>query len=681
MKINKSICIVYLAFIILVWLPTGIAFAADQPSGSKQSFGESDDLFKDIPSVYTASKYEQKVTKAPASISIVTGDEIKKYGYRNFGAILASLKGFYSTSDRNYNYVGVRGFGLPGDYNSRLLLLIDGHRYNDNIFDSFEVDQGFPVDVDVIERVEVVSGPSSSLYGTSAVFGVINVITKQGRDQSGGNVKASYGSNDTYKTSFSAGNRFSNGFEAFITGTLYDGGGYNRLYYKEFDPNNKAFDYSITQPISTLNNGVAINSDEELSRKLMAKLAYGDFSLQGLYVNRRKDVPTASFSTVFNSQMQNTTDEAAFYDLKYDHTFDDQLNIKSRLSYNWYRYKGNYPVNSNPFARINKEISDGEWWRAELEASKKIWTDHRVTLGGQYQSNFHLFQTNYDIDTYVSSNVKTYQWAMFIQDDFNITNELTLNAGIRYDYFSIFGSTANPRIGLIYNPYHNSTLKLLYGTAFRAPNQYELNYVGAGIGIIASSGLKPEKLKTVELILEHYFTSQLRAEFNLFHTDINSIIFLKTLNDGNKQYQNVGNIDSNGLEIQLEQLFDNGFQGRISYSWQENRDKQTNQRLANSPEHMVKLNLIAPLWIDRVFVGFETQYMSGRNATFGGNVSDYVISNLTVFTQKWIKGLDLSAGVYNLFNERYFDPAPDAHRQNAIQQDGLTFRVQSSIDF
>ncbi len=193
--------------------------------------------------------------------------------------------------------------------------------------------------------------------------------------------------------------------------------------------------------------------------------------------------------------------------------------------------------------------------------------------------------------------------------------------------------------------------------------------------------MQPEKLKTVELILEHYFTYQLRAEFNLFHTDINNIIFLKTLNDSNKQYQNVGNIDSNGLEIQLEQLFDNGFQGRISYSWQENQDKLTHQRLANSPEHMVKLNLIAPLWIDKVFAGFETQYMSGRNTTLGGNVSDYVISNLTVFTQKWIKGLELSAGVYNLFNERYFDPAPDTHRQNAIQQDGLTFRIKTSIDF
>ncbi|MBK8815308.1 MAG: TonB-dependent receptor plug domain-containing protein [Methylococcaceae bacterium] len=75
-------------------------------------------LFEDIPSVYTASKYEQKVTKAPASVSIVTADEIKKWGYRSFSDILSSLKGFYTSTDRNYGYVGTRGFGLPTDYNS-----------------------------------------------------------------------------------------------------------------------------------------------------------------------------------------------------------------------------------------------------------------------------------------------------------------------------------------------------------------------------------------------------------------------------------------------------------------------------------------------------------------------------------------------------------------------------------
>lgn len=673
MKILKSTCAYCLISSMTVLLPTGLTFAADEFSKSEPLFSVGDDLFKDIPSVYSASKYEQKVTKAPASISIVTGDEIKKYGYRNFGAILASLKGFYTTNDRNYGYIGARGFGLPADYNSRLLLLIDGHRYNDNIFDSFYIDEGFPVDVDVIDRVEVVRGPSSSLYGTSAVFGVINVITKRGRDLKGFNAKASYGSNDTYKTSLSYGERFSNGVEAFVTGTFYDSSGYNRLFYKEFDrPEN--------------NNGIAVNSDEELSRKLMAKLAYEDFSFQSVYVNRRKDVPTASFDTLFNSQTQNTTDEAAFYELKYDHTFDNQLNVQSRVSYNWYRYKGNLPYAVDSAVDTNgpqKDLSDGHWWRAELEASKVFFRDHRLTLGGQYQDNFRQFQTNYDINDpgnpRVFSDAATYQWALFFQDEFSITNQLTLNAGVRYDYFSIFGSTVNPRIGLIYNPFEKSTVKLLYGSAFRAPNQFELNYTGSNT--IANPGLRPEKLDTIELILEHYFTQQLRAELNLFHTEVSNIISLTTLGNQVIQNQNTGTIDSNGLEIQLEQLLNNGFQGRISYSWQENRDKVTHQRLSNSPEHMVKLNLIAPLWDDKVFAGFETQYLSGRITPTNGHVGDYVISNLTVFTQNWIKGLELSAGVYNLFDEQYFDPGSDTHVQNAIEQDGLTFRIKTSIDF
>jgi iron complex outermembrane receptor protein len=365
--------------------------------------------------------------------------------------------------------------------------------------------------------------------------------------------------------------------------------------------------------------------------------------LQGLYVNRRKDVPTASFSTLFNVNMENTTDEAAFYELKYDRLFENGLNIQSRLSYNWYRYKGDYPVHdlevTPTFLGLNKELVDGQWWRAELEASKMIWEDHHLIVGGQYQDNFHQFQTNYDISTKVSSLADTY------------------------------------------NRDENSAIKLLYGTAFRAPNQYELNFVGAGI--VASNNLRPEKLETVELVLEHYFSPRLRAELNLFHTDIEDIIYLESLGDNQpQQYQNVGNIDSNGLELQLEQPINDGWQWRVSYSWQENRDKATGQRLSNSPEHMVKFNLIAPLWTDKLFLGYELQYMSGRKmAQPLDHVGDYVISNLTVFTQNWVKGLELSAGVYNLFDEQYFDPASDAHRQNGIEQDGLTFRIKTSINF
>lgn len=663
MRPYKLTCVLCSA---IIWLLQNTAVAGDDLAAIEPSLNQADELlFQDIPSVYSASKYEQKVTKAPASISIVSADDIKKYGYRTFGDILASLKGFYHTYDRGYGFAGTRGFGLPSDFNTRLLLLVDGHRYNENIFDSFDSAEAFPVDIDAIERVEVVRGPGSSLYGSNAVFGVINVITKRGRDLQGGNVKASYGSFDAYKTSLSYGKRLSNGVEASLTGTFYDSQGNSPLYYPEFD-----------NPAT--HNGISAHNDEDQSKKLMGKVSYGDFTLQGLYAKRNKGIPTAAFGTVFNDPNERTVDEQGFLDLKYEHTFENQLNLQSRVSYNKFTYRGDYPYATV----INKDFSRGQWWRAEVEASKVVWDDHRLTAGGEFQSNYDQYQTNYDVSTYLDSQASTYKWAIFLQDEYSITKKLTFNAGVRLDYFSIFGETVNPRLGLIYDLWDNTSVKLLYGTAFRAPNQFELNYFGTGI--IPNRNLKPEKFETLELILEHYFNDHLHGEFNVFHSDISDIIEYSTIGS-NLQNRNTGDVESKGVEIQLEDGWADGwadgFKGRVSYSWQETVNKITQRRLSNSPEHMVKLNLIAPTWRDKVFVGFETQYMSSRNTLSNRSVGNHVINNLTIFTQNWIKGLELSGGVYNLFDQRYYDPGSAKHRQDSIEQDGITFRVKASLDF
>ncbi len=154
-----------------------------------------------------------------------------------------------------------------------------------------------------------------------------------------------------------------------------------------------------------------------------------------------------------------------------------------------------------------------------------------------------------------------------------------------------------------------------------------------------------------------------------------------SIGDGLQQNQNTNVIQSNGVEVQLEDNWGDGFQWRASYAWQKTTNEQTKQRLVNSPEHLLKLNVIAPLWNDKVFVGFETQYMSSRFTPKGSRVGDYVINNLTVFTQNWIKGVEFSGGVYNLFNQRYFDVGSDGHIQNGIQQDGITFRIKTSVSF
>ena len=141
--------------------------------------------FAEIKTVVTASKFEQLIAEAPSSISIVTARDIARFGYRTLGDILNNVRGFAVSGDRNYTYLGGRGFARTGDYNSRFLMLLDGRRINDNLYGDVGLGQDGIVDVALIDRVEIVRGPSSSLYGASAVLGVINIITKRGRDLNG----------------------------------------------------------------------------------------------------------------------------------------------------------------------------------------------------------------------------------------------------------------------------------------------------------------------------------------------------------------------------------------------------------------------------------------------------------------------------------------------------------------
>lgn len=177
-----------------------------------------EDLLKlKVNTVYAASKFEQEIVQAPASVSIITAEEIQNHGYRTLADILRTVRGFYVSYDRNYSYVGVRGFQRPGDYNGRILLLVNGHQLNDTIFESALLGTESPIALSVIDRVEVVRGPSSSLYGTSAFFGVVNLITKTGKTQNGVTLEMQGASQMFRRGNLTAGGKTAGGVEGLIS--------------------------------------------------------------------------------------------------------------------------------------------------------------------------------------------------------------------------------------------------------------------------------------------------------------------------------------------------------------------------------------------------------------------------------------------------------------------------------
>ena len=660
----------FLQFSIIVGLAVFPLFAfaqADLPT-TPDLQAEEKLLLQEIPSVYGASKYEQKVTEAPSSVSIVTAGEIKKFGYRTLADILRSIRGFYISYDRNYSYVGVRGFSRPGDYNARILLLVNGHRLNDNIFDSALVGTEGVLDVDLIERVEIIRGPSSSLYGSNAFFAVVNIITKRGRDLQGAEVSGEVGSFDTYKGRLSYGRRFSNGVEGLLSGSYYTSEG-QRLFFKEFDD-------------PATNNGVAENSDDDHSRSVFGRFSWRDFTLQGAYASREKGIPTGSFGTVFNDPQNQTVDTLAYIDLGYEHIFNTQWQLMARLFYDRYYYTGDYLYDYPPLT-LNKDIARGEWWGSEFQLITKVLPRQTVTLGAEYRDNLRQRMRNFDQEPfalYLDERQNSRNWALYAQDEITLLKDLTLNIGVRYDHYESFGGTTNPRLALIYTPLRDTTLKLLYGTAFRASNVYERFF--QGLGFKANPGLQPETITTYELILEQYLGAHLRGTASVFYYTLDNLITQRTdPTDGLLVFQNAGEVTAYGGELELEGKWANGWLGRLSYTYQETEDQQTGAGLTNSPRHLAKFNLLVPLFQDKLFVGPEMQYTSDRRTLAGRRTSGVFLTNVTLFSQHLLKGLEISGSVYNLFDTRYGDPGAEEHRQDVIPQDGRSFRFKITYGF
>ena len=626
-----------------------------------------------VQSVYGASKHEQKLSEAPSSVTIVDSEEIKKYGARNFADVLNSVRGLYVTYDRNYSYLGIRGFNRPGDYSSRVLVLVDGHRLNENIFDSVLIGNDFPLDVDVIDRIEVIRGPGSSIYGNNAFFGVINVITKTGSAYQGAEVSGSVGSFDSYTGRFSYGNRFKNGLQLMASATFYNSEGPDQLYYPEFNT-----------PSNNVNNGITRHTDYERFYKVLATLSYNDFALQGLFSSREKGIPTGAYGTIFNDPRAKTTDNRGYLDLKYHHRFANDLEVTARLSYDNYWYYGDYPVvyPTNPDV-LYQDYALGNWWGSEVQVNKKMFQRHTLTLGAEFRDNFQQDQGNKDnavprtvYNAYRSSS----SFAFYGQGEALILTNLILNAGVRYDNFDAFGQTVNPRLALIYSPWQPTTFKLLYGTAFKGPNVYELYYSGPNNK--ANPGLKPETIKTYEAVYEQQLTRDLSFTAAGFYYQIDDLINSQVdPADGLQVYRNLGQVDARGGEAELDAKFPGGLRGRASYTYQVTKDLATGLELSNSPRHLAKFNLIVPLYQDQLFSGLEAQYTSRAGTLAGSHANAFWLANVTILRANVIKNLEASVSIYNLFDQRYYYPGRPEHLQDLIQQDGRTFRVKLTYRF
>lgn len=634
--------------------------------------------------VYGASKFAQKTSDAPSAVSIITAAEIKAFGWRTLADILSSIRGLHISNDRNYSYLGAAGLLRPGDYNTRFLLLVDGYRTNDSVYDQAAIGTEFILDLDLIERVEYVPGPGSSIYGANAFFGVINVITKRGRDVGGTEVALDGGSFGSRQGRVTHGWRAPDGTELLLAASAYRSRGQD-LYFPEFDT-------------PQTSHGVAEGLDYDRAHRFFVKAASGAFGLSLAHSDRNKGIPTASFSQMFNDPHSHTIDNQTLIDFTFRKQLSPVLDFSARAYAGRYAYYGDYAYDPvSPY--VDRDGADARWWGGEVKWVSTRFDRHKLVFGAEYQHDYRRNQYNFKTESRDPSHIETslddhrhgHRIGVYLQDEITLRDNLLFNAGLRYDDNSSSGGITNPRMALIYKLNPATTGKILYGTAYRAPNAYEMFYEVPGIGgQKANLSLRPERIRSRELVLEHYFSPASRLTAHVFHNTITNLISLTSVapinaepatGDGEQlQFQNIDSVRGRGAGLEYEHLWTNGSKLRTSIVQQHTVDGTSGATLVNSPRRLMKLNLSTPLAHDAWQLALEGQYV-GRRKTLAAEVGGYWLANLSLFSAHLVKGAELTASIYNLFGRRYADPGSEEHVQDAIAQDGRSFRIKLSYGF
>jgi iron complex outermembrane receptor protein len=538
----------------------------------------------------------------------------------------------------------------------------------------------FLIDADLIDRVEIIRGPGSSLYGSNAFFAVVNVVTRKGKDIDGGEASFSAGSYDRYQGRFSYGAVFKKDFDLMLSGSVMERTGHSSLYFQEYD-----------SP-GTL-DGVTRDTDGERRKQLFARLGWKGISLEGGWVDRVKDVPTGAFDTVFGDPRNRNVDGSYFGRLRLEHEFENGLQLDASVSSSSYYFDGNYiyeGTNTPPTYRFVDQIR-GHWLTEEIQLRRTWWDRLSTTVGIEARQNLRQDQINFNETPYepiLDSRRTSQTWGPYFDASLNLLTNLTLSAGVRYDKGDFDGSRTSPRASVIYKPVQPTTIKLLYGQAFRAPNSFERFYTD-GLTQRVNPGLRPETIDTYEVVVEQELGEHFKASVAGYVYFVEDLIDQELDPDGYLVYQNLERVRGRGLEFEVTSRFSHGIRGRLSYTMQQTRSADSStaaggssdESLSNSPARLIQGGIAFPIYQEKVFTGIDFRYVSGRTSAAGAEVPAYFVLNTTLFSHRFINGLELSASIYNLLGRRFYEPSPLELRQPLLEQDGRVFQVKLTYGF
>lgn len=604
--------------------------------------------------VVTGTGTHRRLQDTPVPVEVISNTELKNAGITSFQdavTMLAPSFSFATTPMANYTT-------MNGLSNEHLLVLVDGQKMAGNVSGSTDVSR---INMNNVKRIEILKGAASSLYGSDAIGGVINIITEQPKNSI---TASSYTKYEEY-------NQFEQALAADFTTKKF--GSYTTYNRRQSDG------WQLNPEAVTVKNGEP-GKPSPTVRQASDKF-FSNVVTQKFVVNPTKSLSMYANGSFYNKETRRPSTELDKSGYDYDivsKTYNFGVGAKYLLGNSNYvgldLYNDNYESN-NKYIADTKTDKKGEkslnqkqhYYTANLKGVFKLGKYNKLSTGLEYVND------NLENPDALTEKKSVYTMSVYAQDELDILNGLQAVVGVRYVYHQKFGSRLTPKATLMYT-LGPVNARVSYSAGFRAPTLKELYYVKEK-GSTMSMGnpdLKPEKSNYYSLNLEYvnkYFTAAVTGYIN----DVKDLISLEVVEDPTtipgynpkytyKMYQNVASARVKGVDVTLRSYLGAGFTVGGGYSYVYARDLDADKPLARSVAHSGNVNANwGHTWGKYgLNVNLVSHLQSKRYESSQEEAPGYSLWNLTIRNSFNCFGyfiIEPSIGINNIFNykdDRYY---------------------------
>ncbi|MEW6983778.1 TonB-dependent receptor plug domain-containing protein [Colwelliaceae bacterium 6471] len=603
---------------------------------------------EELTQIEIATKHKQTIYSSPSSVYVITRQQIKNMGIQNLQTLLNFVPGFQSTRDIEQgttNRISARGRSTA--LSESVLVQIDGNKINDLYTGGISILNRL-LDIGHVDHIEIIRGPGSALYGSNAFLGVINIITLSAHNEI--NLAVTHpnkvSSNLIYAHQFSTNNTID-------------------LYLSAFD--DQGDDFYLTD-IYGISDNVA---DPATGIDVYLKHAVNDWLFTGRYINRTLNdfMPLGSIGNNINQEKSQQWSLTAEYSKVIFENFSYRI-LLSHSQDKWETIALLIPkdVEIFPDFSLTSNFVGGPFLTSKnnkvaIQLNYQANNDHLFSFGGSFEeaaiTDVYTATTHnlFTLDAYEESIKLTGDQSfnaeksreivsLYIQDQIYINDYWELTAGLRYDHYNDFGNSTSPRLALVWKPKERSSVKFMYGTAFRAPNFLELydrnNYVDFG-----NTSLNAEEVETIEISWLHSH-SNWHIELTAFNNAFKQLILLGqpvedpenpffapsfTNNDGQK---------SRGLETELLYKFNKHISVKALWNWFSDDSDINVAKNAGA--------IILDYHKEKLHMNIHGFYRGKNNAIVGQD--SYVVASTNIVYQMSPR-FTVNFSMNNIFNQDY----------------------------